>query len=46
MFAKSTYKKLAIKWFNDALFFVLSFVAAHDLVLRNHQLLITVNGYL
>ncbi len=36
----STYKKLAVQWLNEALFFVLSFVVADSLVLRNRQLLV------
>jgi len=36
----STYKKLAVQWLNEALFFVSSFVVAESLVLRNRQLLV------
>ncbi|MEM8522956.1 hypothetical protein RCH19_002970 [Flavobacterium sp. PL12] len=36
----STYKKLAVQWLNEALFFVSSFVMADSLVLRNRQLLV------
>jgi len=36
----STYKKLAVQWLNEALCFVLSFVVADSLVLRNRQLLV------
>jgi hypothetical protein len=36
----STYKKLAVKWLNEALCFVLSLVLADSLVLRNRQLLV------
>jgi len=36
----STYKKLAVQWLNEALYFVLSFVVADSLVLRNRQLLV------
>jgi len=36
----STYKKLAVQWLNEALFFVSSFVVADSLVLRNRQLLV------
>jgi len=36
----STYKKLAVQWLNEALFFVASFVVADSLVLRNRQLLV------
>ena len=38
--ANSTYKKLAVKWLNEALCFVSSFVVAESLVLRNRQLLV------
>jgi hypothetical protein len=38
--ANSTYKKLAVQWSNEALFFVSSFVVADSLVLRNRQLLV------
>jgi hypothetical protein len=31
----STYKKLAVQWLNEALFFVSSSVLAYSLVLRN-----------
>jgi ribonucleotide reductase beta subunit family protein with ferritin-like domain len=36
----STYKKLAVQWINEALYFVSSFVVAESLVLRNRQLLV------
>jgi len=36
----STYKKLAVQWLNEALYFVSSFVVAVSLVLRNRQLLL------
>jgi uncharacterized membrane protein SirB2 len=36
----STYKKLAVQWLNEALFFVSSFVVVDSLVLRNRQLLV------
>jgi hypothetical protein len=39
----STYKKLAVQWLNEALFFVSSFVVADSLVLRNRQLLVAAN---
>jgi len=39
----STYKKLAVQWFNEALCFVSSFVVADSLVLRNRQLLVAAN---
>lgn len=38
--ANSTYKKLAVQWLNEALYFVSSFVVADSLVLRNRQLLV------
>jgi len=41
--ANSTYKKLAVQWLNEALFFVSSFVMADSLVLRNRQLLLAAN---
>jgi len=41
----STYKKLAVKWLNEALCFVSSFVVAESLVLRNRQLLVAANRY-
>jgi len=41
--ANSTYKKLAVQWLNEALFFVSSFVVADSLVLRNRQLLVAAN---
>jgi hypothetical protein len=37
------YKKLAVQWLNEALCFVLSFVVADSLVLRNRQLLVAAN---
>lgn len=43
--ANSTYKKLAVQWLNEALTYVLSFVVADSLVLRNRQLLIAANRY-
>jgi hypothetical protein len=36
----STYKKLAVEWLYEVLFFVSSFVVADSLVLRNRQLLV------
>jgi len=39
----STYKKLAVQWLNEALCFVLSFVVADNLVLRNRLLLVAAN---
>jgi len=41
----STYKKLAVQWLNEALCFVLSFVVAANLVLRNRQLPLAANRY-
>jgi hypothetical protein len=41
----STYKKLAVQWFNEALCFVSSFVVADSLVLRNRQLLVAAKRY-
>jgi len=38
--AHSTYKKLAVQWLNEALCFVLSFVVAESVMLRNRQLLV------
>jgi len=43
--ANSTYKKLAVQWLNEALFFVSSFVVADSLVLRNRQLLLAANRW-
>ncbi len=39
----STYKKLAVQWLNEALYFVTSSVVADSLVLRNRQLLVAAN---
>jgi len=36
----STYKKLAVQWLKEALYFVSSFVGADSFVLRNRQLLV------
>ena len=36
----STYKKLAVQWLNEALFFVSSSVLADSFRLRNRQLLV------
>jgi len=38
--ANSSYKKLAVQWLNEALYFVSSFVVADSFVLRNRQLLV------
>jgi len=43
--ANSTYKKLAVRWLNEALCFVSSFVVAGSLVLRNPQLLVAAKRY-
>jgi hypothetical protein len=43
--ANSTYKKLAVQWLNEVLYFVSSFVVADSLVLRNRQLLVAANRY-
>jgi ribonucleotide reductase beta subunit family protein with ferritin-like domain len=39
----STYKKLAVQWLNEALYFVSSFVVVDSFVLRNRQLLVAAN---
>jgi len=44
--ANSSYKKLAVLWLNEALFFVSSFLLADSFVLRNRQLLVAANRYL
>ncbi len=41
----STYKKLAVQWLNEALYFVASAVLADNFVLRNRQLLIAANRW-
>jgi hypothetical protein len=38
--ANRTYKKLAIQWLNEALYFVSSSVVADSFLLRNRQLLV------
>jgi hypothetical protein len=38
--ANSTYKKLAVQWLNEALFFVYSSLLADSFRLRNRQLLV------
>ncbi|REG82473.1 hypothetical protein C8N25_1212 [Algoriphagus antarcticus] len=43
--AKSTYKKLAVQWLNEALCFVSSFVVADSSVLRNLLLRQVPNRY-
>jgi len=39
----STYKKLAVQWLNEVLYFVASSVLADSLMLRNRQLLVAAN---
>jgi len=39
----STYKKLAVLWLKDNLYFVLNFVVVNSFVLRNRQLLVAAN---
>jgi len=41
----STYKKLAVQWLNQALYFVSSLVVTDSFVLRNRQLLVAANRY-
>jgi len=41
--SRSTYKKFAAQWLNEALCFVSSSVVADSLVLRNRQLLAAAN---
>ncbi|MFZ1572806.1 MAG: hypothetical protein WAT89_08735, partial [Candidatus Kapaibacterium sp.] len=41
----STYKKLAVQWLNEVLFFNQTFVQVDSFVLRNRQLLIAANRY-
>jgi hypothetical protein len=41
----STYKKLAVQWFNEAMCFVSSSALADSLVLRNRQLLVAEKRY-
>jgi hypothetical protein len=43
--ANSTYKKLAVKWLNEALCFVSSSVVADSFRLRNRQLLVAAKRY-
>lgn len=42
----STYKKLAVQWLIEALFFVSSSVVADSFRLRNRQLLLAANRYM
>ncbi len=44
--AYNSYKKLAVHWLNETLYFVSSFVVAVSLVLRNRQLLVAENRWL
>ncbi len=44
--ANSTYKKLAVQWLNEALYFVSSSMLADSFRLRNRQLLVAANRYL
>jgi hypothetical protein len=39
----STYKKLAVQWLNEHLFFVSSALLVDSLVLRNRQFLVAAN---
>jgi len=41
----SSYKKLAVQWLNEALFFISSFKVADSFRLRNRQLLLAANRY-
>ncbi len=41
----STYKKLAIQWLNEAMFFVSISVVADSFRLRNRQLLVAAKRY-
>ncbi|WP_461791422.1 hypothetical protein [Pedobacter sp.] len=41
----STYKKLAVQWSIEALYFVSSFVLADSFELRNRQLLVAAKRY-
>jgi len=41
----STYKKLAVRWLNEALCYVSSSVVADSFVLRNRQLLVAAKRY-
>jgi len=42
----STYKKLAVQWLNDTLFFVSSSLVVDSFRLRNRQLLVAAKRYL
>jgi len=41
----STYKKLAVQWLNEALYFLESSVLTDSSVLRNRQLLVAAKRY-
>jgi len=41
----SPYNKLAVQWFNEALYFVSSSVKVESFVLRNRQLLVAAKRY-
>lgn len=41
----STYKKLAVQWLIEVLYFVANSVVADSLVLRNRQLLVAANRW-
>jgi len=41
----STYKKLAVQWLNEVLYFVSSLLLADSFVLRNRQLLVAAKRY-
>jgi hypothetical protein len=41
----STYKKLAVQWLNEVLYFVSSLVLADSFLLRNRQLLVAAIRY-
>lgn len=43
--SNSSYKKLAVCWLNEALYFVSSTMRGDRLVLRNRELLVAVNRY-
>jgi hypothetical protein len=42
----STYKKVSVQWFYEALYFVSSFVVVDSLELRNRQLLVAAILYM
>jgi hypothetical protein len=41
----STYKKLAVQWLNEVLFFVSNSLLADSFALRNRQVLLAANRY-